>query len=399
MGLLANGLSRALPLLGALVGLCACVAQPPPGGYGRSALSPQALAQLPAPKGRRIAVLLPLSGRDAEVGRGMLQGAQLAVAQAGSPPLDSQDTGGSAEGAARAARAAIAAGAGVIVGPLTGPETVAVAPIARAAGVPVLAFTSDSSVAQPGVWALGITPAQQVRRLVLALRGENRSRIGAILPANPFGDALAAGLMNATVDAGLSQPDIVRQRSGSSGLTDSLAQFATAEALPVTADPAAAATPPKIDALLLGASGEPLQRALPALGALQSGPAHLRLLGTALWTREAPRLGAIAGAWFAAPDPTARSAFDQAFTARYHAPPRDLPSLAFDATSAVVAVFGPNGFSVESLVRPDGFAGSNGLFVLEPDGRVRRGLALFEIDRTGAHVAQPAPQSLNEPGS
>lgn len=328
----------------------------------------------------------------------MLQGAQLAVGQAG-PPLDSQDTGGTPEGAARAARAAVAAGAGIIVGPLTAPETVAITPIARDAGVAVLAFTSDSSVAQPGIWALGITPAQQVRRLVAAIRGESRSRIGAVLPQNPFGDALAAGLMSAAADAALPAPDILRQRPGPTGLSDALTELASTEGLHGSSDTTTPPGPPKIDALLLGASGEPLQQAIPTLAAYQTGPDHLRLLGTALWSRDAPRLGGIAGAWFAAPDPAARVPFDQAFAARYKVPSRDLSSLAFDATSAATAVFGPNGFNVAMLVRPDGFAGANGLFVLQPDGRVRRGLAVFEIDHAGAHVAQPAPQSLAAPGS
>ncbi len=54
----------------------------------------------------------------------------------------------------------------MILGPVTSTETALVAPIAQRAGVPVLAFTNDQTVSQPGVWTLGITPGQQVRRLV-----------------------------------------------------------------------------------------------------------------------------------------------------------------------------------------------------------------------------------------
>ncbi len=116
------------------------------------------------PAGHRVAILLPLSGARADIGQALLHGAQLALDAPGAPPLDVKDTGGTPDGAAAAAQAAIADGAGLILGPLTSAETAAVAPVARAANVAVLAFTNDPSQAQPGVWTLGITPGQQVRR-------------------------------------------------------------------------------------------------------------------------------------------------------------------------------------------------------------------------------------------
>src|SRR5947209_11070659 len=146
-------LSRACALLLAMAGLGACVAQQGPYGYG----APLPLGQTgnqPAPSagGRKIAILVPLTGTSAEVGRSMLNAAQLANDAPGAAPLESEDTGGTPAGAVRAAQAALAAGAGIILGPLTATETGAVAPVTRAAGVPVLAFTSDRAQSQPGLW-------------------------------------------------------------------------------------------------------------------------------------------------------------------------------------------------------------------------------------------------------
>ena len=56
------------------------------------------------------------------------------------------------------------------------------------------------------------------------------------------------------------------------------------------------------------------------------------------------------------------------------------------------------GYSVASLCRPEGFAGVDGVLVLQPDGTVRRGLALFEIQRGGPVMTEPAPTSLSAPG-
>ena len=56
------------------------------------------------------------------------------------------------------------------------------------------------------------------------------------------------------------------------------------------------------------------------------------------------------------------------------------------------------GYSVAALCRPEGFAGVDGLLVLQPDGTVRRGLAVFQIERGGPSMIEPAPDSVAAPG-
>ena len=138
-------------LLGTL-GLAACgssdsgppaaLNQPPP-GYGSS---PVPASGVSGP----VAILLPLSGKLAEIGKPMLKAAQLSLSVPGSPILIIKDTGGTQEGAAQAARDAITEGARIILGPVTSPETARVAPIARRAGIPVLAFTNDHAPGAAG---------------------------------------------------------------------------------------------------------------------------------------------------------------------------------------------------------------------------------------------------------
>ena len=156
----------------------------------------------PGAGARRVAILLPLSGGNAVLGQAMLRAARLALASPGSPGLDARDTLGTPEGAAEAARLSLAAGDALILGPLTNTETAAVAPIAASAGVAVLAFTSDSAQARPGVWVMGITAEQQVGRLVAAARGDGRSRFAAVLPEGAFGQALGDALARDTADGG-----------------------------------------------------------------------------------------------------------------------------------------------------------------------------------------------------
>ena len=358
-----------------LYGLAACVAQPAQVGY---ALSGGPIAKLPAPAGRRIAVLVPLSGSNAELGRSMLRAAQLALQASGGSAFDEMDTKGTPDGAATAVRTAIAGGAGIIVGPLTAAETSAVASVTRPRNIPVLAFTSDSGRAESEVWTLGITAAQQVRTLVRAAQADGRGRIGALLPRNAFGDALASGLGAACQEAGLPAPTIGRYRPG--------------EALDAAIAGVAAESRGTVDAMLLGTSIDGALAALPSLTKAGLGPDRVRLLGTALWSKDAPRSAGLNGAWFAGPDPATLGLFEQQYRARFGTAPPELSGVAFDAAGAARAVTGPTGVNASVLLTPGGFSGPNGTFVLLPDGHVRRALALFEIGADRVHQRTVAPE-------
>ena len=80
----------------------------------------------------KVALLVPLSGANAELGKAMLEAAQLALFATGSDRLTlvPRDTGGTPDGAAGAARSAIGEGAQLILGPLLAAEVEAVKPVA-----------------------------------------------------------------------------------------------------------------------------------------------------------------------------------------------------------------------------------------------------------------------------
>ena len=411
-------LGRSLAVLTATAGLAACVPDPGAAGYNRPfGLNFAPGGSGPAPgseaAGRRVAILVPLTGQNSEVGQALLRAAQLSLDQPGGLPLDARDTHGTPAGAAEAARAAMSGGAGIILGPLTAAETGAVAPLARAAGVPVLAFTSDVAQAQPGVWTMGVTPGQQVRRLVLAVQAEGKTRVGAIVPQNAFGDALATGITASAAEAGLPPPQVLRYGNGFVGLNASLKEISNYAARhggqepqgrapstpPADAPPADPSAPPPVDALLLGAAGPQLSQAAPLLAPYDIGPTQVRILGPATWAREAAQLGALAGAWYAAPDPSARVPFEQTYAAKYGSPPRDLASIAYDAAGVARASLDRIGYSAQLLLRPQGYIGADGPFRLLPDGQVQRSLAIFEIDRGGSHIVQPATGTPAAPGT
>jgi ABC-type branched-subunit amino acid transport system substrate-binding protein len=321
-----------------------------------------------------VAILLPLTGRMAEIGQSMLKAAQLALSVPGSPTLIVKDTGGSPEQAARVAAEAINEGAKMLLGPVTSAETAMVSPVARRAGVPELAFTNDQSQSRLGVWTLGITPGQQVRRLVEAVNAASRGPIAALLPDNDFGRAMASELTRILAEEGRPEPIIRMYGPGQRSIADAVDAVAAMNVPGQT---------PAFNALLLGAVGGPLRAIAQALDRAHIDRADVQILGPGLWIDPASGSGVLEGAWFALPDPDRRRAFIRDFAAKYKEGPSPVADLANDAAS-IARVLGPQGrMDTSGLTQAAGFAGVDGWFRLLPDGQVRRSLALFAIDRNG----------------
>lgn len=408
--------------LASATGLAACTTGPMAIFTGEGSVVPPAqqggLApdQNAAPRSNRVGLLLPLTGVNAPLGQAMLKSAQLALDAPGAPGLDAQDTGDAPGGGVRAAQAAITAGDGILIGPLTSTETAQAAPVALAASVPMLSFTSDVAQAQPGVWVMGVTPEQQVRRLVAAARGDNRSRIAALLPDNALGRAMADGLRRACQDAGLPAPVISMHGESMESVNTamrSLSDFADRRGAieekvkdaKASQDPAVRDTaqglsqapipPPPFDALLLGDTGVGLQEVISTLAYYDVSPSQVRIMGPLLWEAFASKLHALEGAWFAGPDPGSRRGFVALYQNKFGQPPRPLADIPYDAAALARNLSQRGGYGVDMLTRPDGFAGVDGLFALQPDGHVQRGLAVFQIQPGGgASIIQPAPGSL-----
>ncbi len=392
----------------------AIVAAPPP-----SAATVESLSTI-APPGRKVALLAPLSGPNAERGAALARAAGLAMKGEGAPTLDVLDTKGTPEGAAEAANAAIAGGAGLLLGPLTAGETAAVAGPARAAGVGVLPFTSDPTQAQTGVWPLGIMPAQQVRRMVAAVMAQGKNRFAAVLPDSDFGHAMATALQQATSSAGAPDPMIAFHTGATGSINSTIreisgyasrrgpvdGQIRAARALGTAEGRRQAVQlartpipPPPFDAILLADSGERLSTVASLLPYYDLDPPAVRVLGPALWGSSSARGdAALSGAWFAAPDPASRANFDALYQADGGGPAPGLSDFAYDAAGIARALAKGAGFSFAALARPDGFAGVDGVLALQPDGTVRRGLAVFELQRGGPVIVEPAPDTITAPG-
>ncbi len=376
-------------------------------------------AQGPGSTRQAVAILLPLTGPRADLGRVLLQAAQLALPEDGGPPLDILDTGGNFAGATVAAQAAVSHRDGLILGPLTSSETASVAPIARGAGIPVLAFTNDAAQSQPGVWPLGISPDQQIRRLVAAAQAQGKAQFAGLLPESDFGRAMATALTKVAEAAGLQAPAVRMHSSGMASITAAardLSDYANRRG-PVDAKVKAARAlgtadgrreaqelaktsipPPSFNVLLLADTGDSLQEIAAILPYYDVDRSSVQIIGPALWADPSSGSGAVRGAWYAAPDSSTRGNLERDYAAKYGGPPSPLADLAYDAASVAKVILGPRGSETAILTQPGGFVGVDGWFALLPDGQVRRGLAVYRIEAGGPEMIDPAPQAAGAPG-
>ncbi|MCB8875302.1 penicillin-binding protein activator [Acidisoma silvae] len=408
-------LAPASALLAAL-GLAGCAVPYGSPSMGAGPGAPQGLtgggaAALPAPAGSRVAILAPITGPYAGIATELVNAAKLGLGATGGSGLDVLDTGGTPQGAVAAAQKAIADGAGVIIGPLTNSEAAAVAGVTGPAHVDVLALTSDSSVARPGLWALGITPAEQVRALTQAASAQGHGQVAALLPENPLGDAMARALQNAggngqvqTYSSFSSMNSALRSLSDYAGrrgpidaqiksLRGSHTVEGRREAAKLARTPI---PPPPFQALLVAETGSGLGELASLMPYYDVNPGPVLVLGPGLWAANPAAVAAAGfrGALYAAPDPAVGASFQSSYAQAYGGAPSGIAAIAFDA-GAIARVTTQNGqIDQAALTNPSGFAGADGLVALGADGSVKRGLAVFQVSQDGAQIVQPAPKSF-----
>jgi branched-chain amino acid transport system substrate-binding protein len=348
-------------------------------------------------QGVKVALLLPLSGPNAELGKAMLEAAQLALFTTGTDKLTlvPRDTTGTADGAAKAARSAIDDGAKLILGPLIADEVVAVRPIAQAANVNIIGFATKTEVAGGNVFLMGFLPKQEVVREVAYARDQGLGRFAALAPNSPYGHLMGDALKDVATAAGGTVTRVEYFDTRGSDASASIKRL-----LPATAAGPAAGAP--FDALLVPAGGEQLKQVAAQLRSAGVDPTRTRLLGSGLW--DDPSITSdpnLAGGWFAASPPDIRHEFESRFQGAYGRVPPRLASLGFDA-AALAAVLAksdsPDPFSAQAIQNPNGFTGVDGLFRFGADGLVQRGLAVLEVDPSGDKVVSPAPKSFQNLG-
>ncbi len=371
------------------------IAPPPP-----PVLTPAPSVPTPAPRPQvqtnqlRVAILVPMTGPSARVGQAIANAANMALLELNSTRLKLKIYN-TDEGAQSAAADAVSDGAKVILGPLFAQEVRSVQAVARAAGVPVLTFSNDASVAQAGTYVLGYQPGQEIARVLSYAHTRNITRFGALVPQGRYGDVASRAMTSAAAGHGQVTAIETYPREAKSlfaparRVTNYEARLTAARTAARTAAPTSATTvrlpPPPFDALLLADNGGMLRALLPVLRSFGVESPRVRLMGTGLWASEPDlaREPALAGAWFAAVPDGEFNNMSRRFRSQYgFAPPR-LASLGYDGVLLIAAGaknWSPgSSFPSAALMSPSGFVGVDGIMRFGASGVAVRGLEVREF--------------------
>jgi ABC-type branched-subunit amino acid transport system substrate-binding protein len=331
----------------------------------------------------RIGVILPLTqgSNPSAVGVSLRNAAQLAVEESGASDvtlmlLDDRST---PEGAAQAAQQAIAGGAELIVGPLFSPSVREVGKAAKVAGRPVIAFSTDASVASRGVYLLSFLIEGYVDRVMDYARSKGKKSFAAMAPQSDYGNIAVAEFQQAASRLGVRVVTIARYGPGQAA--------SAAKQIATVAD--------QVDALFIPEQADGTEGVGAALAA---NGLKMQILGTGIWNDpRVMKLPALQGAWFAAPENSGFANFAERYRAKFNNDPVRLATLSYDAVSLVAALARTQGterFSEKVLTNPSGFNGADGVFRFRPDGPDERGLAVLQINNGAATTVSPAPKSF-----
>jgi outer membrane PBP1 activator LpoA protein len=373
------GRTLAIGLLTVFLAACKIVPETRPGPAPAPAPAGPSEDVLPTDTARhRVALLVPLSGENAAVGRSIANATTMALLDTSAENLriTTYDT---ATGAATAAASAIRDGNKLILGPLLREDVSSVLSRARPADVPLITFSNDTSVAAPDVFVMGHVPEQSVTRTVAYASQQGSRRFAALVPDGDYGRRTGEALSRAVAGVGGTLAGVESYDRSNTSIVSAAERLKAAGGY---------------DAVLI-AEGPRL--AAMAAAALRDGGTQVYLLGTELWSGEAAvaSSAALRGAVFSAVSDNRFRQFASSYETRFGEQPFRLATLGYDAVLLTLRIArdwqpGRN-FPAGRMLAEDGFLGLDGPFRFRSNGVGERAMEVREVGNGSVSVVDSAP--------
>lgn len=370
----------------------------------------------------RVGILLPLTGKNGPLGHAMLNAAQMAMFDFADTDFEllPYDTAGSSEQASFGASMVIGDGASLVIGPLLSSSVRAITPISQAAGVPVLAFSSDSNIAGNNIYTMGFLPENNTERVISYAVSQGHSKFAILAPNDAYGSAVVRSARQTIARHGRTLVNTAYYASSGSNIEIVVRELADYDArryalvqmrkeLESQKDELSIRALKRLkllqtlgdlpyDVLLIADGGKRLQKVAALLPFYDIDPGKIRILGTGQW--DVSGIGAepaLVGAWFAAPPTKPRTSFITRYKELYGVRPPRLASMAYDAM-ALAAVLARNDtrtpFTAAAFLYERGYAGKDGIFRFTANGTTDRGLAVYQVRQRENVIIDEAPKSF-----
>ncbi|MBR5130556.1 MAG: penicillin-binding protein activator [Alphaproteobacteria bacterium] len=352
----------------------------------------------------KIAVLLPLTGKSAELGKDMQKAAMMAEfdkRQSGATVVF-YDTMGISEGAEAALKQAEKIHPAMMVGPVFSAETIAVRE--EGVDVPVLSFTSDSESVDDDVYTVALMIPNQVERIVEFACKAGQRKIAVVGPENKVGE-IVMNTLSETIkkcpnmemkQVSLYVPTTVNFDPVVAKIApqpiDSRRKDLTDEEKELLLKPIAEKV--DFDALLVFEDGVKLQQVMSMLSYYDITPSDIPIYGLSSWG--GMKISELVGGYFPAMPANLSSDFNRRFYQTFGSKPSALAAYAYDAVSLGILLGSTGAINTTGLLNERGFNGVNGRFRLNKDGTNTRLLDMRQIiSKNRSSIVDKAPSVMS----
>ena len=332
----------------------------------------------------RVALLVPMSGRNGAVGQSIANATTMALldTNASNLRITTYDT---ATGAGAAASRALADGNKLILGPMLGANVSAVQAVAQPASVPLVSFSNDASVADTNVFVMGHIPEQSIARTVAYARSQGSSNFAVLSPNGQYGLRAEAALRVSVERYGGTVSSVERYARGNTSIISAAQRLKDRGGF---------------DSVLIADGAQLAARAADRIK--PGGAGSTRLLGTELWSGESSvtRSPALRGALFSAVSDGRYKRFVTSYEGRFGSQPYRIATLGYDAVLLSLRVARDwqigSAFPTDQLRSPDGFLGLDGAFRFRSSGIVQRAMEVRRVSGGQVSIVDAAPSRFDD---
>ncbi len=381
-------------------------------------------------QGKRVAVLLPQTGDNAEIGAGISRAVELAFVQNQNSGLDVSffDISGTKAQRASVISNALAINPDIVIGPVFS-EDVQMLREMKHPELPALSFSSDAAAIGDGVFSVALFPPQSVETIIKKAALDGAQKILIFAPNNVRGGILAGTALDAANIsdvriAGLlyyaeGEQNSIQEAAKRGAMFDARKQAQT-RAREVLADilnkenlgssqranissqlnrisKRDTLGPAPFDAVLFLGNTTDSKSLASFLRYFEVGTRDAKFYGTTVWdSKEMFSDITLSGSEFPALSPI-NDNFKMLYQAAAGHTPTNLDAFGYDAARLAIGALHADS-TARYLLAPGGYNGLNGLIRLRPSGISERALDIMELNGSGEpRKTKPAPANFTNP--
>ncbi len=376
----------------------------------------------------RMAIMLPLSGDNAEIGKSIRTSVEMAALQNAPKNLTVSfyDTN---ENLTDTINSVLATNPEIIVGPVFSRDAQALRD-AKSENLPVLSFTSDADALGDGVMTMNMMPTNGVETIVREMKSDDVKQFIIMAPDTESGHLLAGTAKNAGQIyelplAGIfyytsGNPDSIKTAAATAAMHNArttahtrarqvLSDILTNERLTVIEKSNLNTQLDKLsktetlgripyDAILFLGGGDDTKSLASYLRYYDVPARDARFYGTTMWDgSDIASDVTMNGAKFATM-PDINPEFSTTYEQISGMTPNRLATFGYDATNMAIGMIYSDKSNAAYLLDPSGYMGTDGLFRMQPTGASERAMRIVELNGTGTPTEiKPAASDFMTP--